>query len=66
MVIKESAAKRDGERLHPSADVEQESKERKRGDGRERMGCAGARTGGEKKTESRERAKENGRAERER
>lgn len=48
MVIKGSAAKRDGERLHPAADVEQEGKKEKREeDGGERMGCMGARTGRE-------------------
>lgn len=45
MVIKGSAAKRDGERLHPAADVEQEGKKEKRGgEGGERTGCVGART----------------------
>lgn len=39
MVIKGSAAKRDGERLHPAADVEQEGKKEKRGgEGGERRG----------------------------
>lgn len=68
MVIKGSAAKRDGERLHPAADVEQEGKKEKRGDGGERMGCAGARTGEKKKNERQQRKgkEENGRTERER
>lgn len=56
MVIKGSAAKRDGERLHPSVDVEQERKEEKRGDEGERMGCEGARIE-KKKKDSRERAR---------
>ena len=56
MVIKGSAAKRDGERLHPAADVEQEGKkEKEETEGRER-GVRGARTG-EKKTDGRERAR---------
>lgn len=46
MVIKGSAAKRDGERLHPAADVEQEGKKEKRGDGGERMGVCGGKDGG--------------------
>lgn len=58
MVIKGSAAKRDGERLHPAADVEQEGKKEKRGgEGGERTGCVGARTMEKKKKHSRERAR---------
>lgn len=54
MVIKGSAAKRDGERLHPAADVEQEGKKEKRGgEGGERTGCVGARTMEKKKKHSR-------------
>lgn len=44
MVIKGSAAKRDGERLHPAADVEQEGKKEK--GGTERKGWDGV-CGGE-------------------
>lgn len=50
MVIKGSATKRNGERLHPAADVEQEGKKEKRGDGGERRGCVGARTEKKRKT----------------
>lgn len=63
MVIKGSAAKRDGERLHPAADVEQEGKkERKRGDGGARMWGGGVRgqgreRGKKKKKDMRERAR---------
>lgn len=56
MVIKGSATKRNGERLHPAADVEQEGKKEKRGDGGERRGCVGARTE-KKKKDNRERAR---------
>lgn len=50
MVIKGIVAKRDGERLHPVADVEQEKKERIK----EKIGCAVARTGTKKKEEAEE------------
>lgn len=69
MVIKGRVAKRDGERLHPAADVEQEGKkEKKKGDEGERTGCVGARTekkkretaekGQGRKRENRERERE--------
>lgn len=66
MVIKGSAAKRDGERLHPAADVEQEGKKEKRGgEGGERTGCVGARTMEKKKeTQQRKGKEENRRTER--
>lgn len=54
MVIKGSAAKHDGERLHPAADVEQQGrrkKKKKSRDGGERIGCVGARTEKRKTTE---------------
>lgn len=56
MVIKGSAAKRDGERLHPVADVEQGGKKEKE----ESVGrgwVCGGKDGGEKKKDSRERAR---------
>lgn len=66
MVIKGSAARRDGERLHPAAEVEQEAKKGIKGDGGKRTGCVGARTARKKKRKkaSRERAREKGKTDR--
>lgn len=61
MVIKGSAAKHDGERLHPAADVEQEGRKEREGDGGERMGCAVGKDGEKEKTrqtDSREKGQE--------
>lgn len=67
MVIKGRVAKRDGERLHPAADVEQEGKkEKKKGDEGERTGCVGARTEKKKERQQRKGKEENGRTEKER
>lgn len=67
MVIKGSAAKRDGERLHPAADVEQEGKKEKRGgEGGERTGCMGARTREKKKRNTAEKGQGGKRENRER
>ena len=57
MVIKGSAAKHDGERLHPAADVEQEGKKEREGDGGERMGWARTERK-KKKTDGREKGQE--------
>lgn len=56
MVIKGSAAKRDGERLHPAADVEQEGKKEKGGTERKGWdGVCGGRGRGKKEKEKKDR-----------